>query len=1169
MSERRKVSPYFFIALAMLLAPFALVVTPTEAAGETFVVTSTADTGGNCTATPNSCTLRQAINSANTVTGNNAITFSFAGSDNVTITPGTVLPQLTDVDTTITGILNPGFQPRIIIDGGGSLHYGISISATADRAIIEKLIFTGFRGTGSAPFGAAIYVNGADTVTVRGSYIGNLPGQPSAAGQPNNFGAYVNGGSGTTIGGLQDTDRNTIAGNVNDGVYITAASGTSLLNNYIGVVSEAASPFRATPRGNGRNGVQVEASADVTVGGSKPNVISANTLSGILITGSTASGNTVSFNYIGTDENGATYSAIDFGNGDDGVRVDGGAQDTVLLGAGAASPTLVISDNAKYGVRVATSATGTQISGAMIGVTRSGDADLGNTLGGVAVLDNSADTSVGPGNVIAGNDGPGVTLMLTSGASTSVAGTRILGNAIGLNAARAAALPNTGIGVDVRDGSSDTLIGNAASPNSFAGYTSAAISIAGSETVSTTVSSNRIGLLESGALSSSTGDGVLVGGGATDTVVTGNTIAGSSGAGVKITGSDVTTATVSLNKIGYVEVSNVPQARPNGAGIIVDGAQAVDVLTNTVRLNTGDGVLVNTGAQDVRVRANTIIGNGGQGVKVDGNTQHVTIRSNRMQANTAGGVQLVGTTIYSGSGADPDTLALPNHGIDPPIAALTGPLRIRMDQNGLISGYVYTDTNTIKDERNILPASACISCTIQFFRSDGTINDGQGFQPLTLTDSGGTEVDWIEADGLGFFSGRLTGVGPNTLPKEVVFAATDGYGNTSELRKLTVTPSFTLNYVDTPDGRRSAAPGDTISYTLSLVNNGTIDFDTMSLITSGTLPRWFVDPPNNTPLPFSLPAGASRPVTVTLALPTGADSSVRVPIADTTTVSALVPGQTPVTKNLVTTVLATPVISSAPLTSAEGSADPGKSVTYSHRFTNSGNVTVTLTLTAQTVDAADSGKIWVTTLDKGQLVIGPGAFGDVTATVTVPLGAQVTNSQGNPVTATTVITARDNAFSIIEEATNTTGVNLVPAVTMIGNGQLEEAAALALVSFPHSVVNTSNGQASFCLNYRSNSGSQVISFTSTNNVPITVVPGEGSCFTLDTVDDPLADRSTILRFTALVRVTDKLLPGSVDDIELYVVSRNTGKEVSLVTDSVRVTAVTSPIPALWLPLMYR
>ncbi|MEI7643139.1 MAG: right-handed parallel beta-helix repeat-containing protein [Chloroflexales bacterium] len=1169
MSERRNLW-YLLAVVALLLAPFAITIQPALAAGA-YIVTSTADTGGTCIS---ACTLRQAITSANTDLINSTISFNFAGSGNITIAPSAELPSLSEPGTTISGQINTtSFLPRIIIDGGGTRFYGLSISASASNTVVENLIFTGFQGTRLFPPVAAIYVDRANAVTIKGSYIGNVPGVAYAASQANKLGVFVLGGS-ATIGGPRLTDRNTISGNTGDGVIFSSATGGSVLNSYIGVVPSVS---QVSPLANSGNGVQVESSTGVTVGGTPPNIISANTLNGILVTGSTAISNTISYNSIGTDENGSTHGGLSFGNGQDGVLVSGGAKSTVLTGAGLASPTLLISNNTGYGLRVTTGASGTQIGGAIIGLDATGLAGLANTLGGVALLDNSTGTAVGPGNYISGNAGPGITLKLSSVAYTSISASSITGNFIGLNTSLTGTVANSGPGIDVQDASSNTLIGSAASPNYLAGNGGAAISIMGTQTFSTTVSNNTIGLLNDGGgiynvAATNVSDGVLISGGPQRTTVTANTIGSHPGSGVNVVGSS--TVTVTLNKIGWAITSatdGTPLARANATGITVNAAQAVDVRSNIMRLNTGDGVLVAGASSNVQVLSNTITMNLGQGVHVQDTSQRVRIQYNRMTGN-AGGVLLQGTSRYVGNnGADPDTSTLPNHGIDPPIYDLANanPLRLRLDQNGVVSGWVYTDTNRV---------SSCVpvaSCHVQFFRSFEGSPDNQGFSPLSITPEGGAfAVDFATPNAAGFFSGQLSDILP--LPGQLLFAATDGDGNTSEFGVLHVAPILHVGYLSPVDGQQNAMPGQTITYTLSLTNSGTIDFTNLKFTTGRTLPHWVVSPLNQSVNLLNLPVNSTKTVAVSLKLPSGADAYVQAGMKDTTLVTVTVADlRNDLLINsrvLTTTVLATPVITVSTVKGA-GTAPPLGQVTHTYRYTNSGNVLVTLNMIWSTVDpASNNSSIWATTLSQnnsaisqgGSISIAPGSSADVDARVTVPLGAQVTDPKGVPIRVTTYLTATAQApyASIVREVSDTTGVDLVPSVQMGGNGQSTSAESNAEITFYHSVINTSNGPARFCLNSRANSGSQVLSFLSQSSSIEISQTTQGSCFTLDT------GSKSVLSFMAKIKVTGKLLPGETDSISMYLVSGDTGKELAngAVSDTVIITS--SPLlPRIWLPMI--
>jgi parallel beta-helix repeat protein len=815
-----------------------------------------------------------------------------------------------------------------------------------------------------------------------------------------------------------------------------------------------------------------------------------------------------------------------------------------------------------------------------------GTITVANTGGGVLV--NGAQQTTLSGNTISGNTGFGVRLSATKTVTAT-------GNFIGFDTARTGTVANTGPGIDVQDASTNTLIGG----NFLAGNGGAAISLAGTQTVSSTISTNIIGLVKNAAADTlylkalgNTGDGVLVSGGPQRTTVTANTIGGNTGTGVKIVGSTTLTTTISANNIGWVVAADSTRvSRPNSiGGIAISAAKFVDVRTNDVRFNVGDaiaatdaltvtmasntligqtgsgnGVLVAGASRNVQVLSNTIGLNVGQATLVQGTAQRVRIQYNRMTGN-GGGVVLTGTSLYPGSGADADTATLPNHGIDPPIYDLANakPLRLRLNQNGFVSGWVYTDTNRVS---SCVPVTAC---RIQFFRSNDGVIDGQGFIPLTITPDGGTASDFATPNAAGFFSGQLSNILP--LPDQLIFAATDGNGNTSAFGMLTVAPSLSMGYLNPVGGQQNAAPGQTVTYTLSLVNSGNIDFTNLNFTTGRTRAHWVVNPLNRSTNLLNLPASSTKTITVALTLPNGTDVNARAGLQDTTLVTSTVNDQVKDllirSRLITTTVLATPVVSASTITGA-GSAPPGGQVTHTHRFTNTGNVTVTLDLAQHTVDPADSGFIWATTLSQNQLVIGPGGSADVTVTVAVPAGAQVVDALGNPIRVTTYVTATAQApfNSIVRVVSGTTGVDLVPGVQISGNGQSDQAASNAEISFFHSITNTSNGPARFCLNYRSNSGSQVVSFISQNTVAITVA-AQGSCFTLDTLNNALSGKSTILRFKALIKVTGKLLPGDTDSISLYLTSLDTGKELAngSVIDKVLITS--SPVlPRIWLPLI--
>jgi hypothetical protein len=855
-------------------------------------------------------------------------------------------------------------------------------------------------------------------------------------------------------------------------------------------------------------------------------------------------------------------------------------------------------------VRVTTTASGTQISGAIIGLSATGLTRLDNLFGGVALLDDSTGSTVGPGNYISGNTGPGITLKLSSGSYTSVSATTITGNFIGLDTALSGAIGNTGPGIDVQAGSSGTLIGGSvATANYLAGNGGAAIQIAGASTSATTVSNNTIGLAKDigGAYNvakGNTGDGVAVSAGARGTTIDSNIIASSGGAGVRISGSDTMTATLSANKIGWVLAGSATLDRANAGGIIIDQASYITAQSNLLAYNSGNAITasgvhtvtlqsnqiflhtsgsaveVNGASSNVQLLSNSLQQNRDYGVFVRDTSQRVRIQSNKISENGLGGVKLEGTTRYLGSGPD-DAASLPNHGIDPPIfdPTFANPLSLRVTQNGAFSGRFYTDTVA-------LPASACgpaNACQIQFFQPNpdpAKTPDGQGFLPYQVFLEGGSSpVDFAtpQPDGSGRFSGQLDLKG-GLLPRQLIFAITDADGNTSEFGALDLKPLISLIYLSPPGGAQFAAPGELITYTLRLTNTGSLDLENASFRTSGSLAGWAINPPNPTTTLFSLPAQQGRTFTVTMALPTSSDSNltyrnnVLAGTIDHTSVTVAASGNISplsLSRILTTTVRELPVVvASTPIDT--GHAPPNGTVTHTHAFQNSGNVTVTLDLVGKTLDPAGS-SLWDPVLSVSVLEIPPGQTKTVDAVITVPAGAQAYDAQGLPFQVTTLVTATARApyASIIKQVSGVTTVDLVPRAQVTVNSGATPAVAFADVSFFHNIFNQSNGRARFCLNSQVNSGSSVVSYSSQNGVEIV-----DNCFTLEAPVNN--DPASLLRLKVVVRVTGTLLPGRLDFIRTYLTDARNGQEIpnAAAVDSVEITA--SPmLPAVWIPLVVR
>lgn len=215
-------------------------------------------------------------------------------------------------------------------------------------------------------------------------------------------------------------------------MLIKSASNT-VEGNFIGT-----DPGGTLDRGNGGDGVRIE-SFDNLIGGpanAAQNVISGNDDNGVSVDGesTTAAGNVISNNHIGTDEN----AEKDLGNSDNGVHVFF-APDVVVGGTGANGAGQddgegnIISGNNDNGVLIDNiGASGARVLGNFIGLNRSGNGVLGNTLDGVRVRSapqaEIGGTGDGQGNTISGNLNNGVMILGDAATGNSVLRNSIFGN---------------------------------------------------------------------------------------------------------------------------------------------------------------------------------------------------------------------------------------------------------------------------------------------------------------------------------------------------------------------------------------------------------------------------------------------------------------------------------------------------------------------------------------------------------------------------------------------------------------------------------------------------------------------------------------------------------------------------------------------------------------------
>jgi hypothetical protein len=253
----------------LLAAAIALAAVP--AAGATFTVTSTADSG------PGS--LRQAILGANAHPGSHRIVFAIPGAGVHTIAPVSALPAVTQ-PVTIDGYTQPGSRPNdlpdaddavILVDlsGAHAASGQIALEVDHDGCTIRGLAIHGFQPVNQSGGGDGLFVDANDCVIV-GNFVGTDASGLVADG--NTEGITVRGNS-NRVGGLAPGDRNLIAASINAVGLRVGGNGNVVEGNFIGVDATGAGNV-----GNHGPGIVVGGQGD-TIGGTTPaaaNVIGFN-----------------------------------------------------------------------------------------------------------------------------------------------------------------------------------------------------------------------------------------------------------------------------------------------------------------------------------------------------------------------------------------------------------------------------------------------------------------------------------------------------------------------------------------------------------------------------------------------------------------------------------------------------------------------------------------------------------------------------------------------------------------------------------------------------------------------------------------------------------------------------------------------------------------------------
>ncbi|HEY2413676.1 MAG TPA: hypothetical protein VGI40_15610 [Pirellulaceae bacterium] len=439
-----------FTSAAPIAVGDTIIATATDSAGNTSEfsasVTLQAGTCSSVVVNTNDSgagSLRTAINCANSTPGTDTISFNIPGDGVHTISPKTDLPQITD-KLVIDAYSQPGSSLNTLT-GGDNAQLLIELEGSHESSGLGFGLYFG-GASGSIVRGLVIdsFISGiefdSNKATTGVTIAGNFIGtDPTGSiARPNNFGIRLNRlGTANIIGGTDPAARNVLSGNVYDGV-IVFSNGNTIQGNLFGTDRTGTVALRNNSH-DVHLGSDVDVAANNQVGGTTAGA--GNVLAAAGDAGIAfygSSGNVVQGNLIGTDVTGTRS----LGKGNFGIRFEAGSGGNTIGGAAAGAGNVVAGANGP-GISLV-DATGNLIAGNFIGTDLSATVDLGNggpsNAGGIFVSSTGntiGGTDGGAGNTIAFNRGPGV---IVSG-STGAVSAAILGNHIFSN--------TKGLGIDL------------------------------------------------------------------------------------------------------------------------------------------------------------------------------------------------------------------------------------------------------------------------------------------------------------------------------------------------------------------------------------------------------------------------------------------------------------------------------------------------------------------------------------------------------------------------------------------------------------------------------------------------------------------------------------------------------------------------------------------------
>ena len=340
---------------------------PVDGSG-VFTVTNTNASGSG--------SLAKALENANLDPGFNRIAFNIPGNCPRTIALAGSLQVHEDVSfdgwSQAGSVINSsenGFNavPCVILSGTGGIGIESMGNIGSGRISIFGLAFQGFDLAVALAFGEGHAVYGNQFAGQVGSSGPTLSGNAQAIG--------LIGGGQTTVGGLALSTRNLIGGSSDVGVLITTFIGAggddnAVRGNLIGLDKDG---MTALPNGTG---IRINGGFNRITA----NIISGNTVDGILLSGASAEGNKIIDNRIGAGTGVLSFTAP---NGRMGVMVQSDAHDNEISDN-------TIGRNGDDGVRILSNAGGRNtVTGNRIARNQALGIDLGNN----GVSSNDADPS--------------------------------------------------------------------------------------------------------------------------------------------------------------------------------------------------------------------------------------------------------------------------------------------------------------------------------------------------------------------------------------------------------------------------------------------------------------------------------------------------------------------------------------------------------------------------------------------------------------------------------------------------------------------------------------------------------------------------------------------------------------------------------------------------------